>query len=164
MKLVGIILIVVGILLALALVPIMFLGSSYPTAGLITPLLCGGSDYQIVSETTVVETTTRTRILGNMQCVNNQTGETSDLTSMLLILSTVPAVVIGIIGLAIYNMGAAFGGIDGMKEAQEIAKIPEVKARLNAMNADLKAGRITYEDYMSQYNSIIAEYKARQAA
>jgi hypothetical protein len=168
MKAIGLILMLAGILLAIALVPLMFLGKNYPTASLVAPILCG-SGSEIVSETTVVENAiteniSELRFLGNMQCVNSETGETTDLTTMLLIVSTVPAVILFVIGLTIYNMGAAFGGMGGMKEAQDIARIPEVKAKLTAMNADLKAGRISYEDYMSQYNALIADYKARQAS
>jgi hypothetical protein len=168
MKALGMILILAGILLAIAFVPLIFLGSNYPTASLVAPMLCG-ADSEILSETTVVENEiteniSRVRFLGNMQCVNSETGETSDLTTMLLIVATVPAVLLFVIGLSIFNMGAAFGGMGGLKEAQEMAKDPQVKAKLDSLTADLKAGRISYEEYLSQYNQLIADYKARQAA
>jgi hypothetical protein len=166
MKAIGMILMLAGILLAIALVPLIFLGSNYPTAGLVAPILCGANS-DILSETTVLENEiteniSELRFLGTMQCVNRETGEVTELTTTLLIASIVPAMLLFVIGLSIFNVGAAFGGMGGMKEAQEMAKDPAVKAKLDSLTADLKAGRISYEDYLSQYNQLIADYKARQ--
>jgi hypothetical protein len=166
MKALGMILMLAGILLAIALVPLIFLGNNYPTASLVAPILCSGES-EIVSETTVVENeitenVSEVRFLGTMQCVNRETGEVTELTTTLLIASIVPAMLLFVIGLSIFNVGAAFGGMGGMKEAQEMAKDPVLKAKLDSLTADLKAGRISYEDYLSQYNQLIADYKARQ--
>jgi hypothetical protein len=167
MKLVGIILLVLGVVYALAFVPVIFLGQSYPTAGLITPVVCRGSDYDLVSETERVQTSaTRSRILTSMQCVSIETGEAKD-ASLLLILAVVPGVLMGVIGLALYNAAGVFasaGGMSGMREMQAIARVPEVKVKLDALIEDLKAGRITQEEYTEKMYAIINDYKARQAA
>lgn len=167
MKLGGIVLLVFGVVYALAFVPVIFLGQTYPTAGLITPVVCGGNEYDLVSETERVQTSaTRSRILTTMQCVSIETGEVKD-APLLLILAIVPGVLMGVIGLALYNAGRVFasaGGMSGMREMQAIARVPEVKVKLDALIEELKAGRITQEDYTEKMYAIINDYKARQAA
>ena len=162
MKILGIILLLIGIIWAIVLLPVLFLGTNYPTASLVASIFCG-SDSSIAAETMAVETSRGTRFLGSMECVNNTTGETSDLTMMYFIISLVPGVVLGTIGVALMNAGNMLGGFGGMKELSEIYKVPEVKAQLDPLMNDLKAGRISYEDYNEQSKVIIENYKARQA-
>jgi hypothetical protein len=167
MKIVGIVLLVLGIVYALAFVPVIFLGHSMPTAGLIAPVVCGGSGYELVTDTELVHTSaTRARILTSMQCVSTETGELKD-APLLLILAVVPGVLMAVIGLAVYNAAGVFasaGGMSGMREMQAIARVPEVKVKLDALIEDLKVGRISQEEYTEKMYSIINEYKARQAA
>lgn len=165
MKQIGIALLGLGIFLAVAFVPVLFLGSNWPAAGLITPLVCGGGNYQILSETTVNENATRARNLVSttMSCVN-ENGEENSIGGSLLIIATVPAVVLGSIGIALLNADKMMGGFGGMNEMAEIAKVPEVKAQLDALLEDFKANRLSYQDYMTMTKNIVENYKARQAS
>jgi hypothetical protein len=162
MKNVGIILLVLGIVWAVAFVPVMFLGDAYPTAGLIAPLVCGGGS-SLVSETTVTETSRRTNVSTGVVCEDSATGEQRSVTSALLILSIVPGALMGTIGLALLNAGRMLGGLGNRGELAAIAQTPEVKARMAKLMEDLKAGRLTYSEYASQSRAIIEEYRARQA-
>jgi hypothetical protein len=99
----------------------------------------------------------------------NEAGEVTNdsVAGTLLIASLVPAVLLGTIGVALMNAGnmiSGMGGFGGMKEMAEIAKVPEVKAQLDALMEDLKAGRVSYEDYAAMSKNIMENYKARQAA
>src|SRR5262245_18536261 len=132
MKLVGIILLVVGILLVVAFLPIMFLGNNWPTTALVGPIFCGaGNHLEVTFGINENATRLRNSIEGMTFCVDEAGDVTNDsVAGTLLIVSLVPGVVIGSIGLALLNAGnmiSGMGGFGGMKELAEISKVPEVK-------------------------------------
>lgn len=166
MKMIGIVLLVVGILLVVALLPINFLGNNWPTTGLVGSILCGsGNHLEVTFGVNENATRLRNSIQGMSACVNETGDVTNDsISGTLLIISMVPGVVLGTIGVALMNAGNMLGGFGGMKEMAEISKVPEVKAQLDALLEDFKAGRVSYEDYAAKSKNIIENYKARQAA
>lgn len=166
MKNIGLILIIVGVLLAIALVPILFLGQNWPTTGLVSPIFCGSGN-QLVTEVSVRETgRLRSSVGSTILCVD-ATGEVvnENIGSTFLVASIAPAVILGVIGIALMNAGkmiSGFGGASGMREAANIAQIPEVKAKLEVLMSDLKNGRISYQDYTVKAKKVMDDYKAQQ--
>jgi uncharacterized protein involved in exopolysaccharide biosynthesis len=49
-----------------------------------------------------------------------------------------------------------------MREAAQIARVPEAQVRLDQLMEDLKVGRVTYCEYLVQLRNIPDEYRARQ--
>lgn len=166
MKPIGLILLIVGILWAVALVPVNFLGSSWPTTGLVSPIFCGAGN-QINTEVTVRDTgRVRSRVTGTVECIDATGAVVNDTVgSTLLIASIVPAVILGVVGIALMNAGAMMknmGGASGMREMSNIAKVPEVKAKLDVLMNELKNGRISYQDYTVKAKKVMDDYKATQ--
>jgi hypothetical protein len=49
-----------------------------------------------------------------------------------------------------------------MREMSNIAKVPEVKAKLDVLMNELKNGRISYQDYTVKAKKVMDDYKATQ--
>jgi hypothetical protein len=108
MKTLGRALIFVAILLALAIVPVLFLGASWPTYSVVSPLVCesGAFDSEMSQTRTEIGGSGIARVRGSISasCIS-VSGAREDVTGKFLIIAALAFIVPLIAGITFYGIG-----------------------------------------------------------
>lgn len=157
MKSFALLLIIVSVILAVALVPNLFI-PNYPTAGLVDSVLCGQDD--LITSVTQVSESYRTRYSSGMACGNPATGDVRSITVPFLLGSAVLSALPLIIGVAMLGVGRAMGASSQLMDGMNAAEKDQFKLAMDQLNKDARAGRISGPEYMRRMSELTAQIKA----
>lgn len=168
MKAMGRFLVIVSILLVLAIVPVLFLGTSWPTGGIVQSIMCGQDKFLSETSKTLLQVgnsnLARVRINTAAACVNEITGEQSDALSKFMIISALAFIIPFAIGTTLNSIGSAVSQYAGgsMSEMREIANLPDVKVKAKEWQQAIRSGQMSVEEYSERVKELYAEKLAER--
>jgi hypothetical protein len=169
MKALGRLLILISLLLVLAIVPVLFLGSNWPTNNLVQSLICGEDKF--LTETTQTQTQignsniARVKIGTTAACVNEATGTQTDALSKFMIIAAIAFIVPFALGMTLNGIGSAMAQAGGnFGEMRAIAQLPDVQAKSKEWQQAVRSGQMSVEEYSQRVKALYEEKAVERAA
>jgi hypothetical protein len=169
MKALGRLFIGISLLMVLAIVPVLFLGTSWPMGGIVGSLLCGSDKFLSETSKTLTQignsNLARVNIGTTAACVNETTGEQSDALTKFLLFATVAFIIPFMIGMTFNSIGSVMSHAGGnLGEMRAIANMPDVKAKGKEWQAAVRSGQMSVEEYSERVKELYAQKAAERAA
>jgi hypothetical protein len=167
MKTLGRALIFVAILLALAIVPVLFLGASWPTYSVVSPLVCesGAFDSEMSQTRTEIGGSGIARVRGSISasCIS-VSGAREDVTGKFLIIAALAFIVPLIAGITFYGIGNVLVSGAEMADVRAIAEMPDVKQQTELWQQALRTGQMTMSEYTGRVKALYMQKSAELKA